>query len=462
MPDYKGKKVLIMGYGLNLHGSGTQAAKYLAEKGAILTITDLRDAKVLEKTMHVLKDYPVKWVLGEHHLDDFSQADFVVKNPGVHKNSPYLQLARKIESDISLFLKEKQPFIIAISGSKGKSTTSSLIFHILQQCGKKSFLAGNITVSPLFYLDKIHNEDTLVLELSSWQAGDLIGKKLLCPKISLMTNLLPDHQNYYKNNMHDYADDKSGIFLDQSIDSWTIFNLDNEWTPYFTQKSCAQKAYFSLNPIPKEFETGAYFENDNIVIREKGMSTSFSINNSHILKENILAAILTLRLYGLEISEIQQGIASFKGLKHRLEWIGEYHDISYYNDTTATMPLASIQSIKHLALLGKPIHVLFGGADKNLDFNPIKSIIPHVSTWHIFEGTAYEKINAVLLSHTARKVYGPFSCMADILVSAQSHAKPGDIVILSPGAASFGLFINEFDRGEQFENLIKNHCITHP
>ncbi len=178
--NYAGMKALIMGLGL--HGGGLESARYLAEKGAIVTVTDLRDETTLKPTIEKLKDFPIRYVLGRHEIEDFRNSDLIVKNPAVTPNSPYLQAAKRIETDISLFLAACQARLVAVTGSKGKSSVSSAIHFVLNEQGqtprRKAWLGGNIAISPLSFLDELGEEDDVVLELSSWQLGDLRGRGL--------------------------------------------------------------------------------------------------------------------------------------------------------------------------------------------------------------------------------------------------------------------------------------------
>ncbi len=454
MPDYSGKKVLIMGYGLNECGSGPQAAKFLASKGADLIITDLRTADVLAPTMGILDGFNVRWVLGHHDIADFQNADIVVKNPGVNKDSLFLQNVKQIETDLSLFLQEKQPNLIAVTGSKGKSSISSLIYHVLKQAGYPSHLGGNISVSPLTFVDDVQNTDTVVLEISSWQSGDLLHLNLLKPKVSLITNLFNDHQNYYQNDMAAYAQDKAAICLEQGKDDWAVLNLDDEWMPFFQERTKAQIAYFSCSVLDKKYPYGAYLDNNDIVLRKDGQEQRLALNNDRILPQNLMTAALVLYLYGLEISAIEEGMKTFKGIRHRLQPVIEKQGIRYYNDSAATIPIAALASIQHFAPKAKRLHVIFGGSDKELDFAPLEEAFPLVTSWHIFEGTALPKIQQIFKEHQ-QSYYGPFNKMQDIVHSAMSQAEQGDIILMSPGCTSFGLFLNEFDRGNQFIEIVQ-------
>jgi len=173
--DFKGLRVLIMGLGL--HGGGIASARFFSQIGAIVTVTDLRDATSLESALQQLKGLPIRYVLGRHEVRDFESADIVIKNPGVRNDSPYLAYATHIETDISIFLRYSESAVIAVTGSKGKSTVATAIWHVLSRNMPKALLGGNITVSPLDFLQETSEEVPVVLELSSWQLGDLRDKR---------------------------------------------------------------------------------------------------------------------------------------------------------------------------------------------------------------------------------------------------------------------------------------------
>ncbi|MDE6736274.1 MAG: UDP-N-acetylmuramoyl-L-alanine--D-glutamate ligase, partial [Treponemataceae bacterium] len=200
--DIAGKNVTVMGLGLN--GGGEATVRFLLSHGANVTVTDMKTADALAATIASLQNDPslahehLRYVLGEHRMEDFANADCVIKNPGVkYDGNPFLAAAKAIETDISLFLHFSKAPIIAVTGSKGKSSTVSAIHYGLQKAGFTAFLGGNITVSPLTFLDQTDESTPVVLELSSWQLADLRGRKALKPKIALITKIIPDHQNFY-------------------------------------------------------------------------------------------------------------------------------------------------------------------------------------------------------------------------------------------------------------------------
>lgn len=448
--QFAGKRVLVMGYGLNQYGSGPAAALYAAQHGAKLTITDLRSEEVLKPNMQPLTGFDVSWVLGGHNEADFLAADIVIKNPGVRRDSPFLALAKRLETDLSLFLQEAANPIIAVTGSKGKSSAVSLISFVLQQAGIANRLGGNIAISPLSFLTDLKIDETLVLELSSWQAGDLRGRELLKPKIALLTNLLPDHQNYY-GNMQDYARDKAALFENQDAGDWSVFNFDDDAASFFASQSKASKAYFSAKKLPKNILFGAFLHENGLVLRINGKENSLSLPKNIIMHPlNQAAAALVLALYGIEASVIEAGMAAFKGIEHRLEFVGSSASgIAFYNDSAATIPEAAVEAVKQFDA-GK-ICLIFGGADKNIDFSPFKTALPHVKGLYLLAGSASGKIEALLGQLGLRAPL--FSNLAEAMQAACSQAVSGDIVLLSPGAASYGMFLNEFDRGWQFKKL---------
>src|SRR5574344_747280 len=228
LADIANKHITVMGLGVN--GGGEACVRFLLQHGAYVTVTDMKSAEQLRPTIESLSKYTlldksrITYVLGQHRTEDFSNADCVIKNPGVKiEGNPYLAASKAIETDLSIFLHFTKAPIIAVTGSKGKSSTVSAIDFGLRSAGFTSFLGGNITLSPLTFLDKTNETTPVVLELSSWQLADLRGRKLLKPKISVITKIVPDHQNWY-GNMEDYVADKRLIYADQTKGDYSIFD----------------------------------------------------------------------------------------------------------------------------------------------------------------------------------------------------------------------------------------------
>ena len=248
--DIAGLTVTVMGLGLN--GGGLASARFFAEHGAKeVIVTDMKSEQDLAPSVAELRRYPnIRFVLGGHRLGDFSAADIVIKNPGVKREgNPYLAAARCIETDISLFLRFSPAPILGVTGSKGKSSTVSALHYGLRQCGIPAFLGGNITVSPLTFLAETRADTPVVLELSSWQLGDLAQCPQFKPKIALLTAIMPDHQNWY-GAMEPYVADKKIIYRNQDNSDYTICNYDDEWGAVFAEETAGRVFWYSTKPLP--------------------------------------------------------------------------------------------------------------------------------------------------------------------------------------------------------------------
>src|SRR6266567_8926258 len=247
MIDIRGKRVLVMGLGL--HGSGIAAARYAAQHGAIVRVTDLRSAQVLAPSIQALAGLPVEYVLGQHRDEDFLWAEIIIRVPGVKRNSPYLQIAREhgaaIEQEIALFFQECPGRIIGITGTRGKTTTTTLLYEILHASGAPAVLGGNVAgVETLSLLPQITPETLVVLELSSWQLEGLVPHRI-SPPVAVMTNIYPDHLNTYT-GMEDYAAAKATIFRYQHPTDIAVFNYDNPWTHRFGEEAPSNVWFTSL------------------------------------------------------------------------------------------------------------------------------------------------------------------------------------------------------------------------
>ena len=239
--DIDGLHVLVMGLGL--HGGGLASARFFASHGAKVTVTDLRSREILQPSIDQLSRYDIRYVLGRHDEKDFMDADLVIKNPSVPATSPLLSFAKLVETDISVFLGLTQNPVIAVTGSKGKSTTVSAIHHVLQSFYPGAQLGGNITVSPLSFIDGLPDDVPVTLELSSWQLGDLRAKHVLKPRVSLITNIFPDHQNMY-DGMEAYVSDKKVIYQEQDSADYTICNFDDPYGKILQTKPGARCVSF--------------------------------------------------------------------------------------------------------------------------------------------------------------------------------------------------------------------------
>jgi UDP-N-acetylmuramoylalanine--D-glutamate ligase len=464
--NFAGMKALIMGLGL--HGGGFESARYLAEKGAIVTVTDLRDETTLKPTIEKLKAFPIRYVLGRHEIEDFRNSDIIVKNPAVTPNSPYLQAAKRIETDISLFLSACPAKLVTVTGSKGKSSVSSAIHFALneglaegQTPRGRAWLGGNIAISPLSFLDELGEEDDVVLELSSWQLGDLRGRGILKPRAAVITAIMKDHLDKY-DSMEAYVNDKRVIYRDQDENDVTIA-ADDAWGKSFLRESRGRSVPYSAKPLDspggwlsdpqgpglarlweipgKTTEKGRVVE----VVPARPLIPGFH------QKQNLLIAALSLLDLGLEADFIRESLGRFPGIEHRLEFFHESGEVKFYNDSAATIPEAAAAA---LSAFDTPPVLVTGGADKELDFTPLALATEKAKAVILLAGTGSEKLKALLESGGV-KYRGPFDSLEAAISAVGEAAAPGDAVVLSPGCASFGMFLNEFDRGQKWKAGVK-------
>jgi UDP-N-acetylmuramoylalanine--D-glutamate ligase len=466
-------KVLVMGLGL--HGGGLESALYLAREGAEVTVTDLRDEKVLSLSIEKLEErirgaaFPIRYVLGRHETGDFEKADMVIKNPGVPPDSPYLKAARRVETDISLFLAASPARLLAVTGSKGKSTVSSALLWVLKEAVSagilpgKARLGGNITVSPLSFLKELEEGDQVVLELSSWQLGDLTLKDptaLLKPRCAVITAIMRDHQDRY-GSMEAYVDDKRFLYRGQDGEDATVAG-DDGWGRSFLRESRGRPLVCASGPLPGSWAGGWIDGEDGPGLarlwKGKGAGGIVEAVPQKLLipgkhqKRNLLSAALALLDLGLPPDFIRTSLGRFTGIEHRLEFFHQARGIRFYNDSAATIPEAAAAAVYAFE---RPPVLVTGGADKELDFSPLVSAAAGAKALILLEGTGSARLGA-LLDKAGLPYRGPFGSLDGAIGAALEAAERGDSVVLSPGCASFGMFLNEFDRGKKWkEGVLK-------
>ena len=411
---FSGKKVLVMGLGLL--GGGVEVVKFFCRQGAKVIVTDLKTKKELKESVEKLKNLKVEFVLGRHRKKDFQQADLIVKNPAVKNDSPFLKIAKRnkipVKTDIEIFFDFcPTSQIIGITGTKGKSTLSALVYKLLKEKQKSVFLGGNIGVSPLKFLPKIKKESKIVLELSSFALENL--KK--SPHIAIITCLFPDHLNRYK-SFREYVKAKESIFKFQEKNDILILNKEDKETAKLASKA-RSKVYFFKGTF------------------------------------NVLEIIA--RIFKIPKRKVKEVIKEFRGIPGRQEIVAKIKGVLYVNDTTATTPQSTILAIKNFRekFPNAKIILIAGGEDKNLNYKNLAEFIEkEVSFLVLLPGSASKKIKKEIKE---KKKLISVNTLYSAAKKAKNLAKAGDIVLFSPGATSFNLFKNEFDRGEQFVKLIK-------
>ncbi|OGF31586.1 UDP-N-acetylmuramoylalanine--D-glutamate ligase [Candidatus Falkowbacteria bacterium RIFOXYD2_FULL_35_9] len=435
-PNYKNKNILILGLGLL--GRGIKDTIFFVKKGANVTVTDLKTKEQLSTALKQLKQYKnIKFVLGKHRHEDIDKADLIIRNADVPLNSEFLQYAFKkkklVEMDESMFAEFCPCPIIGITGTRGKTTTATLIYEFLKKTDKKVYLAGNIMgQATLPLMDKVKKNDLVVLELSSWQLQGF-GWKKISPQVAVFTNIYPDHLNRYK-GMRDYIADKRNIYKWQHKNDYFIANSRDKVTSSAVKSARAKIKMFSSSQVPKSWEIKLFGEHN---------------------LENISAAIQVAKIFKVKDKDIRTVLARFKGVEHRLEFVKKVSGIDFINDTTSTTPIAGQMA---LASLNKPIILIAGGATKQLELkNFSKDIAQKVKAVVLLKGTATDELkNGIVKYKGEDKILGEFDNFEEAVKTAFKYAEKGDVVLLSPGCASFGMFTNEFDRGEQFKKIVKD------
>ncbi len=477
--NFQDAVVTVMGLGRYKQGSGLGAAKWLIRHGAQTIITDLKDETELEESMELVMEWYHKYremypdrtiysplfVLGEHRKEDFTEVDCVVQNPGVPSESEFIVAAKQagvsIESDVSLFFRFSPYPIVAVTGTKGKTTTTKMIGTMFENQDDRTIVAGNIKVSPLEYLDEllVRGEETLiVLELSSWMLESLpgafedIGKG---PDFAVLTNVYPDHLNRY-NSYEDYIHSKEIIFLSQDPDQYTILNYDHETVRGMESKVRGQLYWCSRKYMD---HNGCFIKDGMIVFRKEGQEEEIvpvdevGLKGEHNM-ENILTSICAARLRGVASDVVKKITKEFQGVSDRQELVREVDEITYINDTTATQPDAVIAALKRFGADADVI-LIAGGMDKGVEYDALADQIAETCKHLVlFDGDASQMISEKV-GDRVKKTEKILS-MKDAVQHAKSLAASGDIVLLSPAAASFNMFKNEFDRGEQFREEVRN------
>ncbi|MBI5405889.1 UDP-N-acetylmuramoyl-L-alanine--D-glutamate ligase [Candidatus Kaiserbacteria bacterium] len=433
---FRGKRITVMGLGLL--GRGVGDARYLAECGAELIVTDLKSRATLASSVAQLESFPnITFVLGEHRFENFRGRDLILKAAGVPLDSIYIAEAKKnkvpVRMSADLFAEISGVPTVGVTGTRGKSTVAHMLHSILKEAGKKVVLGGNVRgVSNLELLNEVSPEHIAVLELDSWQCQGW-GEAKMSPHIAVFTALYQDHLNYYHGDLDTYLADKAHIFLHQKPEDTLI--LGKQCAPAVIEKYGDQIA--SRIRVVDELKLP-----DTWALRIPGLHNRY----------NAALALAAACEFDIDDGESRKALEAFAGVPGRLEFVREVNGIKIYNDTTATTPEATLAALAAFSNDGltKSIILIMGGADKGLDMSVLVEKLPEVKNVVLLAGTGTDRIRDKL--HDARVVYHTLSEAVD---AAMLVAEQGDTVLFSPAFASFGMFQNEFDRGDQFAAIVK-------
>jgi UDP-N-acetylmuramoylalanine--D-glutamate ligase len=444
--ELRGKRVLVVG----LARTGVATAQFCAARGGKVTATDSRSENEIGDAAQPLRAAGIHLELGGHNEKTLLDQDLIVASPGVPADGTLLQAARAkgvtIWSEIELadrFLKGR---MIGITGSNGKTTTTSLIAHILKSAGVPTILAGNIGTPLVSQVEQTSDKTITVAELSSFQL-ELIDT--FRPDISLFLNLSPDHLDRH-HTLEAYGAAKALIFKNQTESDSAVLNADDPPTrPYAPAKP--QVFWFSRK---QRVARGAFVRENEIVFREDGQDEfvlklqDIPLAGAHNV-ENVLAAVAAARLAGAQAAEIAGGVRSFSGVEHRLEFVAEIGGVRYYNDSKATNVDATLKALD--AFSGR-ILIILGGKDKGSDYSVLQKALREKAILALLIGAAAEKIEKQIAGSVASERAGTI----ERAVETASHAaRPGDVVLLAPACASFDQFDNYEHRGRVFKDLVR-------
>ncbi len=434
---FKDRRITLLGLGLL--GRGVGDAEFLAGCGAQVVVTDKKSEAELTESVEKLKKYPnVTFHLGGHQKDDFTNTDLVIKAAGVPLDSPEIAAARAagvpVAMSTALFAKyaaEAGAKIVGITGTRGKSTVTQMIFDSLKKSGKPVLLGGNVRgLSTLAMLPEVGPSDICVLELDSWQLQGF-GDLEISPNVAVFTNLMPDHQNYYK-DMDEYFEDKAYIFKYQCQDDTLVVGKGIEERIKAALPLVAPQV---LDPIPSDWK--------------------LKIPGEHN-RENAALAAAALCALGLSKEEVRAGLESFEGVEGRLQFVREVNGVKIYNDNNATTPEATIAALKALDGGKRNIVLIMGGSDKGLNMKPLLiEVEPRCKAVVLLVGTGTSRLLDPGTWNLAPKPFGPFNTLKETLDKGLERAASGDVILFSPAFASFGMFKNEYDRNDQFIALVE-------
>jgi UDP-N-acetylmuramoylalanine--D-glutamate ligase len=444
--ELAGKQVLVVG----LARTGVATALFCAARGARVTATEERPESQVAETASKLRAAGVALELGGHRAETFAEQDLIVPSPGVPLTMAALAAARAIGvpvwSEIELAWRFLRGRLICITGSNGKTTTTSLIGHILETAGVPVQVAGNIGTPLISRVDVSSDSGFTVVEASSFQLESISTFR---PDIAVLLNLTPDHLDRH-GSFELYGRAKARMFENQTESDFAVINADDEIAARYAP-SKPQVVWFSRQ---KRVEPGCFVRNDEIVFRRDATETvllrkrNIGLRGDHNV-ENVLAAAAATRIAGVEPEMISEGVRSFAGVEHRIEFVGAVSGVEYFNDSKATNVDATLKALD--AFPGNVL-VILGGKDKGCDYGILQPALKKHARMVLLIGSAAEKIESQLAGVVPVEHAGTMARAVEI---AGERAQPGDTVLLSPACASFDQFENYEQRGRVFKQLVR-------
>ncbi|MFZ0298026.1 MAG: UDP-N-acetylmuramoyl-L-alanine--D-glutamate ligase [Candidatus Sulfotelmatobacter sp.] len=449
--ELKDKRVLVVGLGK----SGVASALFLKAHGARVTVSDTKSGDELRNEIPALLDHGITVETGGHGERTFRGQDLIVVSPGVPVDSPMLVQARAMSEavigEIELAAQFLPGPIVAITGSNGKTTTTTLTGEILTAGGVPTLVGGNIGTPAISLAERATRETAIVLEVSSFQLETI---QTFHPKIAVVLNVTPDHLDRHR-TFESYVDAKARIFENQRGDDFAVLNEDDPTCVTMAARTKAQVFWFSRQ---KEVKLGAWVRDGNILFRDgRGQReilqvSEIPLKGAHNL-ENVLAAVCAGALMGCAPEKIRQAVRDFKAVEHRLEFVATIRGVDYYNDSKATNVDATIKALESFPA---NIHLILGGKDKGSDYSVLNELLRQRVKRVYTIGAAAGKIESQIASPKSGNVEVVHAeTLENAVRKANAVAEPGDVVLLAPACASFDQFKNYEQRGQMFKEIVR-------
>ena len=446
--NVSGKRISVIG----AVRSGIGAAKLIKKLGGVPFVSDSASESKIKSSVSLLKENKIEYETGGHS-DKVYKCDLMIASPGVPSDAPVLKEAKerniKVISELEFASRFCKGKIVAITGTNGKTTTTSLCGHLFNVCGHKTYTAGNIGLAFSEIATDVKEDEFVALEVSSFQL-DLINE--FKPDVAMILNITPDHLNRYENKFENYIGSKFRIFKNQDENDYLILNKDDQTINKNITGYKSKSFYFSLN---EDISNGCYLSNDQIIFnRDYKPEFSFAINEMQIKGEhniaNAMAVITAAKVFDFDNEKIKEGLRTFKGVEHRLELVREINGVKYVNDSKAT----NVDSVWYaLKSFDEPLFLILGGQDKGNDYDKIKNLVEEKVKKIYAIGSSAEKVFNFF--HNIVKVELKVS-LEEVISSASKEARSGDVVLLSPACASFDMFDNYEHRGKVFKEAVNN------
>jgi UDP-N-acetylmuramoylalanine--D-glutamate ligase len=452
--ELTGKRVLVVGLGR----SGIASALFLQSRGARVTVSDAKSEDQLREQIPTLLDAGIAVETGAHGERTFRNQDLIIVSPGVPVDAePLVQaraLGQPVIGEIELAFQFLNGPIVAITGSNGKTTTTTLVGEIIAACGFNTLVGGNIGTAAISLTEKATPETAIVLEVSSFQLETIRSFR---PKVAVVLNVTPDHLDRH-HTFKAYVDAKARIFENQQADDFAVLNADDPTCVELEERTRGQVFWFSRE---HEVESGSFVRDGQIVFRGNGLAQTvlavpeIPLKGSHNL-ENVLAAVCAGALMGCAPEKIRNAIVNFKAVEHRLEYVATIGGVEYYNDSKATNVDATMKALQSFPA---KIHLILGGKDKGSDYTMLNDLLRERVKSVYTIGAAAEKIQSHIKGTTQIVSSGTIEAAVK---QASSIAQPGDVVLLAPACASFDQFQNYEHRGRVFKELVGQLAARNP